>query len=404
MEEVVTSLIPESNTIAIWAVIIGVVCVANLLDQRFKWANKISIVVMCIVSGMLLGNLHIMPYSSSVYNGISKVLLYLAIPMLLFKSNVRKLVREGGRVFGAFHIASIATVIAAIIYGFALKFFDIPNLAGLVGATAGGSIGGTVNIVAVSGVFELDETMLSAITLLANANLGIMLAILGFMCNSKFFRKKMKHPYIEAREAEILADPAAKDRPLSAAFWKCKELSLLDILKTFATAFVIVALSQGIANWVKSLNPPFIIQQMFGSIYMIMTLLTVLGATLLPKWFSSLKFGDEFGMIILTMWYVTIGLTADIAKILSYVLIILFIFVITMLVHVLVAFPIGRKLGLSLEEMCCATSASIGGPSSSVALTINHGWRDLIAPSIVCALWGYVIGNYLGVLVGNIFL
>ncbi len=398
------SLIQSTDTIYLWAAIIGVVCLANWLDQRFKWANKLSIVVMCILGGVILGNLHILPFEAPVYKGISGVLLYLAIPMLLFKSNVRKLAKEGGRVFGAFHIAALASMVAALIYGFLLKGFNIPNLAGLVAMTTGGNIGGTVNMVAMGGVYEVDDTMMSAGTLVANFNLGILLAILGLICGSNWFRRRMPHPYIDEREAEIAADPSAKDRPLSAAFWKNKELSLLDLLKSVATAFIIVALSQVICGWVNSLEPPFVIKQLFGSIYLVMTTLTVIGATFLPKWFSSLKFGDELGMIILTMWYVTIGLSADLVEVVSYGMVIMVIFTITVLSHLLVAFPIAKLCRLSLEEICCGTTAAIGGPSSSVALTINQGWRDLIAPSIVCALWGYIIGNYLAVLVGNIFL
>lgn len=400
----ITSLIKSNDTIFLWTAIIGVVCVANLLDQKYKWANKISIVVMCIVGGGLLGNLHILPFQAPVYKGISKVLLYVAIPMLLFKSDIRKLVKQGGRVFLTFHIASFASMIAALIYGFALKFFDIPNLAGLVAMTTGGNIGGTVNMVAMAGVYEVDESMMSAGTLVANFDLGILLALLGFICSSVWFRKNFRHPYIEEREADIAADPENKNRPLSAAFWKNRELSLLDLLKSLGTAFVIVALSQAICTWVKSQNPPFVIKQLFGSIYLVMTTLTVLGATLLPKWFSSLKFGDEIGMIILTMWYVTIGLSANLKEVITYGIVIIFIFVVTVVAHLLVAFPIGKFCKLSLEEICCGTIAAIGGPSSSAALTINQGWRDLIAPSIVCALWGYVIGNYLGIMMGNIFL
>ena len=152
------------------------------------------------------------------------------------------------------------------------------------------------------------------------------------------------------------------------------------------------------------MNPPYLIQQLFGSIYLIMTSLTVIGATLLPGWFSKLKFGDELGMIILTMWYVTIGLSADIKTLLANTASVIFIIAITIVVHIIVVLPVGKLFKLNLEELCCGISASFGGPSSSVALTINQGWKDLIAPSIVCALWGYVIGNYVAVFLGNIFL
>ena len=102
------SLIKPDDTIYIWAVLISVLCLANWLDQRYKWANKLSIVVLCIVGGMALANMHILPFKSPVYTSISRVLLYTAIPMLLFRSDLRKIYREGGRIFVAFNLASIS--------------------------------------------------------------------------------------------------------------------------------------------------------------------------------------------------------------------------------------------------------------------------------------------------------
>ncbi|MGN0838599.1 MAG: DUF819 domain-containing protein [Pyramidobacter sp.] len=398
------SLIKPDDTIYIWAVLISVLCLANWLDQRYKWANKLSIVVLCIVGGMALANMHILPFKSPVYTSISRVLLYTAIPMLLFKSDLRKIYREGGRIFVAFNLASISSIIAGFIYGMILKRWGAAELPAMVAMNVGGSIGGTVNMVAMAGVFNASENLLSANAMLGNFNLGIMLFILALVVNSKFYRRIFKHPYVEAREAAVLADPEAAKRPLSAAFWKCRELSLLDILKTFATSFVIVALSRFIANVVTSLKPPFVIQQLFGSIWLVMTTLSCLGATFMPRWFSSLKFGDEFGMIILTLWYVTIGTSADLVKIVEFGSIVMLIFFVTLGTHLIVSFLIGKIFRLSLEEICCAVTATIGGPSSSAALTINHGWSTLIAPTILCALYGYIIGNYFGVMMGNYFL
>lgn len=397
-----SSIISSDNTVAIWAAVIGVVCLANWLDQRYKWANKLSIVVLCIVGGMLLGNLHVLPFESPVYDGVSGVLLYVAIPMLLFKSDLRKIYKESGKIFIAFHVATAASLVAALIYGYVVR--NIDEAAGVIAMSVGGYIGGTVNSVAMAGVYNVSGDMVSAQTMIGNFSLGIMLFLLGLLCQSKFFRRRFSHPHIDEREAAVLADPSVKDRPLSAAFWKNKEISLLDVLKSFATAFIIVALSKWIAGMVSAANPPFIIKQLFGSIYLVMTTLTVIGATCLPKWFSNLKFGDEFGMIILTMWYTTIGISADLVKIAKFGVLVLFIFFVTLLTHIVVAFPLGKLCKLSLEEICCGTTAAIGGPSSSAALTINQGWRDLIAPTIMCALYGYIIGNYLGVLIGNLFL
>ena len=45
--------------------------------------------------------------------------------------------------------------------------------------------------------------------------------------------------------------------------------------------------------------------------------------------------------------------------------------------------------------------AAIGGPPTSAALAISNGWNALIVPGMLVGIYGYIIGNYFGVFVGN---
>lgn len=399
-----SSLIAPDNIIVVWAFVIGIVFVANWMDQKWKWANKLSIVVLCILGGMILANIKILPFESPVYDGIGSVLLKLAIPMLLFKSDIRKIYRESGRVFASFHIAILSSLTAGILFSFVIKAW--PGIGadaqGLTAMHVAGFIGGTVNEVAMADIFNVSPSLVSSATLVGNFNLGFLLFFLAWLTQSKFIRKHFKHPYIDEREQVLKDDPTAKDKPMSAVFWKNREISLLGILQSFFTAFLILALSTVIGKYVKSTNAPFIVKQLLGSDYLLMTTFATLGATFIPQWFSELKFGDEFGMIMLTMWYVTIGTGANIVKILEYGILMVLIFAIAVIIHLTLGLFIANKMKLSFEEACCGIMASIGGPSSSAALTINNGWRALIAPSILVSLYGYIVGNYLGVIMGNL--
>ena len=46
--------------------------------------------------------------------------------------------------------------------------------------------------------------------------------------------------------------------------------------------------------------------------------------------------------------------------------------------------------------------AAIGGPPTA-ALSISMGWKKMVVPGVLVGLYGYIISNYIGVLVGNIF-
>ena len=47
-------------------------------------------------------------------------------------------------------------------------------------------------------------------------------------------------------------------------------------------------------------------------------------------------------------------------------------------------------------------NVTIGEPTSAVAFAINRGWSKLIVTSLLVDLWGYVIGNYIGVIAANL--
>lgn len=399
-----TSLIQPTDTIYIWAVLLCVVLGVNWLDQRFKSVNKLGTIFLYVIAGVILANMHILPFSSPVYKSFSGILVPLAIPMLLFKSNLRKIYEESGKVFIAFNLTAISSIAAAFIYGPVLRSWGMQEIPGFTAMYAAGAIGGTVNIIAMGGTFGVSEELISATTMLANFTLGIVLFVLSFTAGTRTYRRWFKHPHIDEREAAILADPEAATKPFSAVFWKDKGISLLDVLKTFTTAFVILAVSRLIANAVVAMKPPFVIKQLFGSIWLVMTTLSVLGATFMPKWFSSLKFGEEFGLILMSLWFVTVGTAANVYKLGQYGLFVLFAFAVTLACHLVLSFLLGKIFNINLEDICCSIAANIGGPSTTASLAISQGWSNIIAPAILCALYGYVIGNYLGVFIGNCFM
>ena len=62
----------------------------------------------------------------------------------------------------------------------------------------------------------------------------------------------------------------------------------------------------------------------------------------------------------------------------------------------------GKIFHFSLEEIILASNANIGGPTTAAAMAISKGWNKLIGPVLLIGTLGYVLGNYYGVLVGNL--
>ena len=69
---------------------------------------------------------------------------------------------------------------------------------------------------------------------------------------------------------------------------------------------------------------------------------------------------------------------------------------ITVSVHGLIIFRVGRLVGLDLKTLAVASQANVGGPASAMALATARGYTDRPLPGVAVGLLGYAAGNYLG--------
>ena len=75
---------------------------------------------------------------------------------------------------------------------------------------------------------------------------------------------------------------------------------------------------------------------------------------------------------------------------------------IVVLVNMLFCFVGGKLLRFDLEDIILASNANIGGPTTAAGMAISQGWTKLIGPCMLVGTFGYVIGTWLGILVGSL--
>ncbi len=69
--------------------------------------------------------------------------------------------------------------------------------------------------------------------------------------------------------------------------------------------------------------------------------------------------------------------------------------------NLILTLGLGKLLGLNLEELLLSVNATLGGAPSAAAMAIAKGWDRLVLPGILVGIWGYAIGTFLGILVGE---
>ena len=70
MEQAVQTLIAADNHWALLAVLFTATAVAIWLEQKYKWASKISGAIITLVIALVLVNTHVIPDSAPVFDDI----------------------------------------------------------------------------------------------------------------------------------------------------------------------------------------------------------------------------------------------------------------------------------------------------------------------------------------------
>ena len=170
---------------------------------------------------------------------------------------------------------------------------------------------------------------------------------------------------------------------------------MLDIAKVIAAGFIIVAFSVKIAGWFgANASLPLVLRGILGSKYFIVTTLTVVIVTLMPKFFEEARGAQEIGTFLIYIFLVVIGTPASIKAIVMQSPILLVFCAFVVIVNMLVTLVFGKLFGFTLEEILISCNATVGGPTTAAAMAISKGWNDLVLPAMLVGVWGYVIGNW----------
>ena len=397
------SLIAADDTWALLALMVASVALAIWLEQKYVWASKISGAIIALLIALAASNLAIIPTSCVLYDDIVwGYAVPMGIPLLLLQCNMKKIWKETGRMMVIFLIGAAGTVAGAFL-AYTLLHSFIPGLEGVAAMMTGSYIGGGVNFAARASEFEVGEIK-AATTVADNLLMALYFFGLIFIAGMKFFRKRYSHPHIDAiAESGDLSGAQTQ----AAAYWSRKDISLKDIAMNFAYAVLVVFAAKLIAAFIGGLIPDtgvalHMLHTFFGSEYVWITTVSMACATFGEKQVAKLSGSQEIGTYLIYLFLFVIGVPASIVKIIQETPLLLVFTGIMVLVNMLFCFIGGKLLHFDLEDIILASNANIGGPTTAAGMAISQGWSALVGPVMLVGTFGYVIGTYLGILVGGL--
>ena len=397
------SLIAADDTWALLTLLVVSVAFAIWLEQRYAWASKVSGAIIALLIALAASNLSIIPTSCVLYDEIIwGYAVPLGIPLLLLQCNMKKIWRETGRMMVIFLIGAAGTVAGAFL-AYTLLHKYIPGLEGVAAMMTGSYIGGGVNFAALALEFDVGEIKAAA-TVADNLLMALYFFALLMFSGMKFFRGHFTHPHIDA-VLESGDTEGAKTQ--AAAYWSRKDISLKDIALDFAYAAAVVYAAKLIAALIGGLIPDtgvvfHILHTFFGSEYVWITTVSMAVATWGEKQVAKLSGAQEIGTYLIYLFLFVIGVPASIAEILHKTPLLLVFTAIMVAVNMLFCFVGGKLLHFDLEDIILASNANIGGPTTAAGMAISQGWSALVGPVMLVGTFGYVIGTYLGILVGGL--
>ncbi|MDX1481627.1 MAG: DUF819 family protein [Woeseiaceae bacterium] len=373
-----TSLISADNDFAVWAVLIGLAAF-GFWCERYPFGRRFSGVMLLISLAIILSNLRIIPTQAPAYDTVWNFLVPVAIALLLFQADLKRIFTEAGKTLIAFVIGAAAVVAGVFV---AVALVDVsPDEDKLAGIFAGTYIGGSLNFTAIATASEFpDQSRLSAAfaadNLITNLHLIAIVLLPGLAWVARLFPDTQEEP--------IVGEPAANDEPVH----RIADLDVAGLLLAVALAFVLAAAGRWLGDLVE--RPHYAI--------LITTALAVGVATFARRQVDIALSGyNEAGTALLFVFLASIGASADVWRLVETAPILFLFALIVVSVHLLLLFTIGRFARLSLGELCVASAVCIGGPAMGPAVASARGWHALVIPGVLAGSFGYAIGSFVGI-------
>ncbi|MBN7796092.1 DUF819 family protein [Parahaliea mediterranea] len=344
------------------------ICLAGEWLSRRGWGRYLSAPVVIIILSLLASNLGLLSVEAQVGAGVMGYLVPGAIALLLVQANLRSLWQTSRHLLPMFALAAGATLLVGAVAMLALG--DDAELRAIAPVFVATYIGGSVNFLAASQSLAESSPNLVAAALAADAIVGVsylaLLAIYG--------------GFVAAPDESEAAAPASAAHKAAPAFGVP-----LSLLYCVLFAVLAVAAAHGLVA----------VSGQSSLFYLYLIGIAVAAANLWPGFFSRLSLAPGLGLAGMYLFFAVIGASTQVSALGGLMLGVLGLAAFIVTGHALLFFLIGRLFRQSMPDLLIISNACILGPPTAAAVASSRGWNHLVAPGMLCGVLGYVVANFL---------
>ena len=385
-----------ASPIGVLAVLSAVAAFFFLIAEvsKAKLFNYLPPLLFIYATPVFLNNFDIIPSSSIVYTGLSQFALPVFIVLMLIKVNVPAVVRVMGKGVLVMLMGTAGVVVGGVVAYVAVHQWLSDDAWKGFGALAGSWIGGTANMLATKEMLGASEAQLGLAVIADNVVYIVWLPLL--LMSRDFAEKFNRWARVPADRLQAMDAAAELHAEDDVAPTMPQYLFLAAVV--FGVTAIGHALAPPIAEWIASASPGMggVFSETTTRILLVTTLALLLSTTAV----SRLPNSTAIGTALVYIFVAGMGARASVAGLAEAPAFVLGAFI-WIFIHGLFCLAGAWIFRVDVHSVAIASAANIGAAASAPIVAAHHR-PNLVPASILMALLGYALGNYLAPLTGQL--
>ncbi len=366
--------------------------VAQVTDAKlFQYVPPL---IFIYVTPVILNNLNVIPASSPVYSGLSTYALPAFIVLMLIKVDVPAAVKIMGKGVLVMLMGTAGVVAGCVVAYVIVHRWLAPDAWTGYGALAGSWIGGTGNMAAASEMLNTPPEQFGLAVLADNVVYIVWLPLLLASKNfADYFNAWAKVPEGRIRMMESAAELVAEEDQVP----QMRDYIYLGAIAIGVT-WIAAALAPVFFDRMMAIAPglELVLSESTWRILLITTISLVLSATPL----SRLPNATAMGTALIYIFVAGMGARATIEGFGQAPAFLLGAFI-WIFIHGAFCLAGAKLFRVDVHSVAIASAANIGAAASAPIVAAFHR-PSLVPVSVLMALIGYALGNYLAPLAGHL--
>jgi len=383
-----------SDPIGVLAVLCVVAAFFFLLAQvtKTKFFDYVPPLLFIYATPVFLSNLSIegmtlIPNKSIIYGGLSQFVLPVFIVLMLIKVDVPAIVKVMGKGVLVMLMGTVGVMVGGVVSYVIVHNWLPPDTWKGVGTLAGSWIGGTANMLAAKEILGASETQF---TLAIVADNVIYIVWLPLLLMSRDFADKF-NAWARVPADRLAAMDAAAELHIEEDHAPTMQQYLYLTAVVIGVAAIGHAAAPPVAAWIAAASTDM--ANIFSESTVRILLVTTIALVLSTTRISRLPNSTAIGTALVYVFVAGMGARAEISGLGNAPVFVLGAFI-WIFIHGVFMLAGAWLFRVDVHSVAIASAANIGAAASAPIVAAHHR-PNLVPASILLALLGYAMGNYL---------